>query len=206
MSTLNVTQLYALARKAGLPPARAVTAAAVAMAESSGRTAETSSNPDGGTNVGLWQLDTKGKGAGYSVAQLQDPATNAQVMAKGSSNGTDWSAWETYVTGAYQQFVGGAAAAQSSEQSGGGGWVDSILGTIGSAWKTVTKDAASTAAASVGGLLIPSQISGFFGQAEDLAKSAAWLFQPANWARIIAGYFGSLLLVAGLIVLVASAW
>ena len=60
--TLTVVQLYALARKAGLSPANAVTAAAVAMAESSGRSWVTSANPDGGTNVGPWQLDTPGGG------------------------------------------------------------------------------------------------------------------------------------------------
>ena len=80
-------------------------AAAVAMAESSGRTGVTSPNPDGGTNVGLWQLDTKGKGAGHSIEQLKDPATNARVAIMGSANGTNWSAWETYVTGAYKKYL-----------------------------------------------------------------------------------------------------
>lgn len=86
-------------------PATADVAAAIAMAESSGRASVTSSNPDGGTNVGLWQLDTKGKGAGYTVAQLQDPATNARVAILGSANGTNWSAWATYASGAYRQFL-----------------------------------------------------------------------------------------------------
>jgi hypothetical protein len=65
------------------------------MQESSGNAAVTSSNPDGGVNVGLWQLDTRGKGAGYSVAQLQDPNTNARVTVFATRNGRDWSAWAT---------------------------------------------------------------------------------------------------------------
>lgn len=81
-------------------------ASAIALAESSGRTSVTSGNPDGGTNVGLWQLDTKGVGAGYTVTQLQDPNTNARVTVFGSANGTNWSAWETYATGAYKKFLG----------------------------------------------------------------------------------------------------
>lgn len=81
---------------AGGNPAAANNAACHAMQESSGDPFVTSRNPDGGTNVGLWQLDTPGgKGAGYSVLQLQNPFTNARVAIKGSSNGSDWSAWAT---------------------------------------------------------------------------------------------------------------
>lgn len=76
-------------------PSAANNAACHAIQESSGDPNVTSSNPDGGTNVGLWQLDTRGKGAGYTIAQLQDPNTNARVAIRGSSNGRDWSAWAT---------------------------------------------------------------------------------------------------------------
>lgn len=80
-------------------------AAAIAQAESSGGPDETSSNPDGGENVGLWQLDTKGVGSGYTVAQLKDPATNARVTIMGSANGTDWKEWATFASGAYLKFM-----------------------------------------------------------------------------------------------------
>jgi hypothetical protein len=80
-------------------------ASAIALAESSGQSQATSSNPDGGTNVGLWQLDTKGVGAGYTVAQLQAAVTNARVTIMGSANGTNWSAWATYASGAYKAYL-----------------------------------------------------------------------------------------------------
>lgn len=87
-------------------PATANIAAAIAEAESAGQPQATSANPDGGTNVGLWQLDTPGgKGAGYSVSQLQDPNTNARVTIMGTVNGTDWSAWQTYAQGTYRQYL-----------------------------------------------------------------------------------------------------
>jgi hypothetical protein len=89
----------------GGSPATAAVAAAIAEAESSGRTQVTSANPDGGTNVGLWQLDTKGAGAGHTVEQLQDPATNARVTIMKSANGTNWNAWETWHTGAYKKYL-----------------------------------------------------------------------------------------------------
>lgn len=85
--------------------ATANVAAAIALAESSGQAGATSANPDGGTNVGLWQLDTRGVGAGYTVEQLKDPATNARVTIMGSANGTNWSAWETFATGAYKKYL-----------------------------------------------------------------------------------------------------
>lgn len=87
--------LMTLWQSAGGSAATANNAACHAIQESGGDASVTSPNPDGGTNVGLWQLDTKGKGAGYTVSQLQNPQTNAMVAVRGSSNGTDWSAWAT---------------------------------------------------------------------------------------------------------------
>lgn len=75
--------------------AAANNAACHAIQESSGNASVTSTNPDGGTNVGLWQIDTRGVGVGYTVAQLQNPNTNAKLAIKGSKNGTDWGPWAT---------------------------------------------------------------------------------------------------------------
>ena len=88
-------QLQQLWTANGGDPSKAAGAACIAMHESSGQASVTSANPDGGQNVGLWQLDTRGKGAGYTVAQLQNPNTNARLAVIGSANGTDWSAWST---------------------------------------------------------------------------------------------------------------
>lgn len=81
--------------QAGGSAATANNAACHGMQESSGRASVTSSNPDGGTNVGLWQLDTRGVGAGHTVAQLQDPLTNARLTVHATKNGRDWSSWAT---------------------------------------------------------------------------------------------------------------
>lgn len=103
--TFNHAGLVTLWTANGGSTSTADVAAAVGMAESSGRSAVTSANPDGGTNVGIWQLDTKGEGAGYTVAQLSDPATNARVTVMKTANGTNWHAWETWVNGAYKRFL-----------------------------------------------------------------------------------------------------
>ena len=110
MAVYTYAQLEQLWINNGGSKTTAPLAAAIAEAESSGRSDVTSPNPDGGTNVGPWQLDTLGKGSGHTVAQLQDPNVNAAAAVAGSSNGTDWSAWETYVTGAYKKFMNGSTS------------------------------------------------------------------------------------------------
>jgi hypothetical protein len=93
--TFTHAQLMTLWTANGGNPGAAQNAACHAIQESSGQSWVTSANPDGGTNTGLWQLDTKGKGAGYSIAQLQNPDLNARVAIFGSNNGSNWSAWST---------------------------------------------------------------------------------------------------------------
>jgi Lysozyme like domain len=91
----NQAALVTLWQQAGGSAATARNAACHAMQESGGNSKVTSSNPDGGINVGLWQLDTKGVGAGHSIAELQNPMLNAQLTVQATSNGQDWSEWST---------------------------------------------------------------------------------------------------------------
>jgi len=109
MTRLTYAQLEGLWINAGGSKATAPMAAAIAEAESGGDPAQTSRNPDGGTNVGLWQLDTPGGvGAGHSVADLKDPFLNAALAVNGSKNGTNWASWETFANGAYKAFLSGS--------------------------------------------------------------------------------------------------
>ncbi|SRR6266481_3986664 len=119
MATLTYAQLEGLWIANGGSKAVAPLAAAIAMAESTGRTNVTSANPDGGVNVGLWQLDTKGKGAGHTVADLQNPATNAALAVQGSKDGTDWSAWQSFTTGAYRRFMSAGTTPDMNVPGGG---------------------------------------------------------------------------------------
>jgi hypothetical protein len=94
-ASYNQAQLASLWQLAGGSPGSARNAACHAMQESSGNARVTSSNPDGGTNVGLWQLDTKGVGAGHTIAELQDPLTNARITVSATNDGRNWSEWAT---------------------------------------------------------------------------------------------------------------
>lgn len=119
MTTYTYAQIEGIWINNGGSTGKAPIAAAIAEAESSGNADATSSNPDGGTNVGLWQLDTPGgKGAGHTVAELQDPNTNAKVAIAGSSNGQDWSAWQTFATGAYKAFLSNSTTPNTSVPGG----------------------------------------------------------------------------------------
>jgi hypothetical protein len=93
--TYTHTQLVQLWQQAGGSAATANNAACHALQESGGNPQATSPNPDGGTNVGLWQLDTKGVGAGYSVTELQNALNNARITVFATTNGTNWSQWST---------------------------------------------------------------------------------------------------------------
>jgi hypothetical protein len=87
--------LMRLWQSEGGPSATANNAACHGMQESGGNPKITSANPDGGTNVGLWQLDTKGVGAGHSISALQDPRTNARITIQATHGGQNWSQWAT---------------------------------------------------------------------------------------------------------------
>lgn len=180
---LTPGQIYAYARGAGFTGGAAVEATAVALAESSGETTATSRNPDGGTNVGLMQLDTPGgKGAGYSVAQLQDPATNMAVAFKG------WNADGHTFTKSWETANNGAAAAHlaDAQKAAGSGGVGASLGDF-------FAGAAHQATATPGGLPNPLSLT------EQAGKILTWIATPANWGRV------ALVVVGGAVVLVGLA-
>lgn len=197
--TFSMTQLVALWIKAGGPLSTAPMAVARAWSESTGRAGVTSGNPDGGTNVGLWQLDTRGVGSGHSVAELQQPLTNAQITVKATNGGRDWGEWADN----WQADIGQATAAarQFSEQAqhhpgGSGSLADSILnhlleigtGGLGSQTQNPLSQA----------ITLPSQVTDFLTAAERFTHAALWIVNPANWVRILAGAAAAVLLILGL--------
>lgn len=96
--TLNRSQLARLAADAGCSRPRL--AAAVAMAESSGRVTVAG---DGGESIGLWQIHMPSHPQ-YSRSELRDPRRNAQAACRIASQGRGWNNWTTYRTGAYRRY------------------------------------------------------------------------------------------------------
>jgi Lysozyme like domain/Peptidase M15 len=100
--------LREVAERAGFKGQALQTAVAVAMAESSGN--RMSHATHGEDSRGLWQINV-GPGANtqYANRELYDPKTNAEIAFQMSHGGTDWSAWSTYKSGAYRQYLGTGA-------------------------------------------------------------------------------------------------
>ena len=95
--TLSCHGLEALWESAGGSSGTAFTAAEIAMAESSGRQYASLDNTNGTTDRGYWQINSV-----HGSLSTYDPAGNARAAVQISGNGTDWSPWVTYNTGAYQ--------------------------------------------------------------------------------------------------------
>jgi hypothetical protein len=111
--TLSTEQLVAVAKQAGFSQENAVTAAAVAKAESGGRSGVVNDNPrTGDLSYGLWQINMIGslgperlkKFGITSYEQLKDPLTNARA-AFILSGGSNFNPWSVYKSGKYRTFL-----------------------------------------------------------------------------------------------------
>lgn len=112
-------QLIAQAYAVGIRGNSLPIAAAIAMAESSGRTdAKGGPNSNGSYDYGLWQINDIHKGNSYvpngDMTKMFDPGANARAMAAISKQGSKWTDWSTFNNGAYRKFMTQAqqAAAQ----------------------------------------------------------------------------------------------
>jgi Lysozyme like domain len=94
--TLSCSGLEALWESAGGSRSAAFTAAEIAMAESGGRQYAALLNTDGTTDRGYWQVNSI-----HGALSTFDAAGNARAAVLISHDGTDWSPWVTYQTGAY---------------------------------------------------------------------------------------------------------
>lgn len=98
--TYTYAQLEAIWIANGGSAAAAPIAAAVAMAESGGGANSFNNNSNGTQDRGLWQINTV-----HGSQSTFDPNANARAAIAISNNGSDWSAWTTFTSGAYRQFL-----------------------------------------------------------------------------------------------------
>lgn len=118
MATLTHSQLVTLWEIEGGNGFAADTAAAIAQAESGGRTDAILNTaypsrpgyrkPSPGAqpeySVGLWQINMLAHPS-YTQAFLLTATGNAQAAIAISNNGASWTPWSTYTSGAYKQFL-----------------------------------------------------------------------------------------------------
>lgn len=94
---LGCAGLERLWEQAGGSRGTAFTAAEVAEAESSGQQYASLDNTNGTTDRGYWQINSV-----HGSLSTFDAYGNARSAVLISSDGTDWSPWVTYQTGAYR--------------------------------------------------------------------------------------------------------
>lgn len=184
MPTLTQAQVQMYAQAAGLTPADKW--AAIAMAESSGRTDVVNSIGC----VGLWQINQPvhvKKHPTWTVKYLQDPANNARA-AKTIAGSQGLSAWEAYTgpdgvgsDGPWKEYYKGGSSTSATQV--GSQWYDPF-GIIPNGGSGLTD-------------LVPGASE--LGQiADTLTHAAQWISTPYNWVRI--GYVlgGGILFIAGI--------
>src|ERR1700761_7898091 len=108
MAKYTYAQLKQLWILNGGNPAAADIAAAVALAESGGDSSATNSNTDGSTDRGLWQINSV-----HGAQSTFDVTGNVKAAINISGNGTNWSPWVTYVSGAFRKFLSPTTAAST---------------------------------------------------------------------------------------------
>lgn len=224
---LSYAQMEQVWIQAGGSKALAPLMAAIGEAESGGWAGATNPTDNGGTQTswGIWQISNGTHSSPASGGQdVYDPVVNAKLaVQKYQSQGLG--AWGTYTSGAYQQFLkgnvppgagkipggtgGGTGSGTGGATGGSGGAVQvGFLSGLGSI-ATAIGDASSIpfdlfkggiksgtdAFTAIGGAL--AAIAKFF-------EALLWLLNPANWLRMIAGFFGMILFFIALYLLATT--
>jgi hypothetical protein len=157
-------QLEALWVKAGGDPKIAKTMAAIAMAESHGRSdAANYANSDGSTDRGLWQINSV---HGYVPASSFNPLSNAR-QAVSVYNSQGLGAWTTYQSGAYLPYMAGAQSPFGSMPD----WTKNV--------GTKTKPTQPTGAA-----LLSEVLRNAIASAKNKATAAAGPSLAAHWLNV----------------------
>lgn len=97
---LSYGQLEQLWVDAGGNPKFKAIAAAIAMAESGGVINAVNHNTNGSTDRGLWQINSV-----HGSQSTFNELANARAAVAISNNGTNWTPWVTFNTGAYKKYL-----------------------------------------------------------------------------------------------------
>lgn len=169
MATLTQGQIYTIALTAGLENPKLM--AAIAMAESSGRTDVVNSIGC----VGLWQINQPVHAKAHptwTVAWLKNPVNNA-LAAKVIYKSQGLAAWEAYTNGAYKKYAGGDVPGEPVDGGGGASTQGSFVSDV-------------------------PLIGDALDAGEAVVKAGAWIANPDNWARVLYVVAGGALVIAGL--------
>lgn len=203
MSVLTPAQIYQYVTGAGFSGSAATTATAIALAESGGNTAaynpgNTAADPTGDTekSYGIFQINLTAH-PGVTAAQAQDPAFAANYAHQlYQASGNTFSAWGTWLSGAYQQFMGTATAAAGAPPTTVQGTTESSAGPL--PWDGGTNPFPTGTPQWIAWQLwhVPAGVGGAVGSAGGAAVNAASQAASqtaAGWASGFLGAVSSLL-------------
>lgn len=222
MANLTASQIYALARSAGFNAGEAVTATAIALAESGGNPAAVGDTglqtSVWGPSIGLWQVRSlkaeSGKGTTRDATKLTDPSFNAASAYKIYKGNNGWRNWSVYTSGKYRSNVTAVETSVGTQESSGGlRWWEKLLavspasitgyvlaGGVGVAEGNLTAEQAGQA-------ITGTVAGGVFGADAGAAVSNAnrvleTLNSPEFWKRFGIGALGVLVVLLAILVMV----
>lgn len=153
-------QLERLWTQAGGPAGSADVAAAVAQAESGGRSGASNRNTNGSIDRGLWQINSV-----HGAQSTFDVAGNARAAVAISERGRNWRPWVTFNTGAFRKYLtgsnsGATSGSSGAASSGGAGAVGRLVGGALGSGRTVSGGMTSgrTVVGQIGAGLAPKPV------------------------------------------------
>lgn len=183
----SFADLVAIAKQAGFPDTEAPTAAAVALAESSGNAGASHVNSNGTVDYGLWEINSVHR-ALLAGKNWRDPLVNAQMAYQvWHDAGGKWSPWSTFKSGAYTKYLNGNVAGAGVGASIGGGSSAPVESSGLDPFAGVTASL--------------NNIGTSFQAVSGVANMVSKLALPQTWVRIMSGVFGAILLGFGLVML-----
>lgn len=185
---LSQTQIAALWISEGGSPRKADLASAVSYAESGGDT-----HAGNSCCHGIYQFNVSVGVTSMKCALNPVCATRKAISM--SKNGRDWSAWEAYTNGSYQQFLGGAKGVRTKNQS------KSVLAGLPSDILEGAEKGAESAINPLGSILGVPNVGGLSGIGDALSfftHASELLFTEQGWIRVGKMVGGSILLFWGL--------
>lgn len=222
MATLTQSQIYAVAVITGLPQPKVM--AAIAMAESSGRTDVVNSIGC----VGLWQINQPVHVKAHPTwtkEWLKNPINNA-IAAKEIYKSQGFQAWEVYTNGMYAKFLGKSITATPSAstasytgyvtptgekvdlrakaEAAGWSWDDALrVFPPYELWKFLQGDPlpGDTEDMIPGGEALSDAGAALGDIASFTAKAGNWLSDASNWIRVAYVAGGMALVIGGLTVI-----
>lgn len=185
--------------------------AAIALAESAGNPDATNPTDNGGTQTswGLWQISLGNHSE--PAPNWNDPIENAK-LAIGKLDSQGLTAWGTYNSGAYKQFLQGSVPPQTVTDTGTGtgtgtgnqtattasfnpmGWVEHAI--VPFSWFGSLITGITNVPSSIGD--VATAITGLVRALTKIIELILLLFRPDFWLRVFSAGVGVLALGAGL--------